>query len=1138
MGLYHNIADLILGRNDNKGITFIAGEYEEDYVSYKDLCRKALEFLYNLQAKGMQKGSELVFQIEDNREFICCFWACILGGIIPVPVAVGNNPEHRQKLFKIWETLKSPYLITDSKGARVLQKSVDDGISKDRIEEIINSTVLIEEIRNAAGTGIVYESSPEDTAFIQFSSGSTGDPKGVILTHRNLMTNIDAIISGSGTSPDDSALSWMPLTHDMGLIGFHISPAAAGINQYIMPTSLFIRHPVLWLKKAHEHKISLLSSPNFGYKYFLEFYKPESAKGWDLSNVRLIFNGAEPISVGLCRRFLKEMSVYGIKPNVMFNVYGMAEASLAVTFPSPGDDLASIMLDREFLFTGDSIREVNCGYGPKLVEFADLGYPVKGCSVRICDDSGRVLGENSVGNIEIKGENVTAGYYNNSEATLRTIKTDGWLNTGDLGFMKDGRLVVTGRAKDVIFVNGQNYYAHDIERVSEGVEGVELGRAAACSVFNSDSQRDDIILFVLFKKKPEDFVELAVGLKKQIFKQMALEVANVIPVKSIPKTTSGKIQRYKLGEMYRKGEFDPAIRKLEVLLSEYELSKCIDTPQNETEERLAGICREVLGVGRIGMNDNIFEQGGDSLKASILVSRIHKSFSVEISLEELIKLAAIRELAGYIKTAEKSVYSPVKPAAESPYYIVSPAQMRLFALDRVEDAGTSYNIPVVMIIEGSLEIPKLEEAFKALVIRHETLRTSFEVVDGQPAQRIHKQVDFSVETVCEITDSDKEARDNIEDKIDSAMEKFIKPFDLTKAPLIRVGLVKISKYRHILLLDMHHIISDGTSMGTLVKDFVSLYRGEKLQELRVQYKDYIQWRNDIFEKEALRRQEDYWLNRFSGEVPVLSLPLDFLRPSIRSFDGDRIGFSIDKDLKDKLKKLGAAKGASLYMVLLAAYNVLLSKYSDQEDIVVGSPAAGRRHPDVENTVGMFVNTLPLRNFPAGGKNFSLFLDQVRKDTLMAYENQDYQFDQLVEKLGIRRDMSRNPLFDTMFVLQNMEIPEFEIEGLKFINYEVKNKAAKFDITLEAVENQEGIRFNLEYCTRLFKRETIERLACHFEKILEQVAENPDIEISQIEMLTEEEKNQILFDFNNTKAGYPMDKTIPRVFEEQVERMPH
>ena len=1131
MSLYNSLVDLIANKPVNKGITFISGECDEVFISYGDLYEKALGVLYNLQKNGIHCGNELVFQIKGNYEFVCCFWACILGGIIPIPVAVGNKSEHRQKLFNIWEVLDNPYLLTD-KGTNILEKSLEDGVEKDRVQEVKVKTVYIEDITEDKGIGELYKSTPEDIAFIQFSSGSTGDPKGVVLTHGNLLTNVSAILSGIGVTQKDTSLSWMPLTHDMGLIGFHIAPLAAGIDQYIMDTSLFIRNPILWIKKANQHRITVLSSPNFGYKYFLEFYKAERVENWDLSNVRIIFNGAEPISVELCRKFLNELSIYGLKSNVLFNVYGMAEASLAVTFPPHGEELTSIKLDREFLYIGQRIKEFDGNDYISAIEFADVGYPVTDCNVRICDNNGTILDENIVGNIEIKGDNVTSGYYNNRDATLKVFRKDRWLDTGDLGFFRNGRLIVTGRAKDIIFVNGQNYYAHDVERVSEGVEGVELGKAAACGFFNRTSQKDDIILFIVYKKKTDSFAKLMTNLKKHIYKHMGLEIENIIPVKNFPKTTSGKIQRYKLGEMYQNGEFDKVIRELKEITNKESVEN-ISNSGDTTEETLKTICCDVLGLKNIGLNENLIELGADSLKSAILASRIQKQFNVEIPIEKIYESKTINDILLYIKTADNKNYDNIVPASERAWYAVTPAQKRVLSLDQLGGTGTSYNIPVAMVIEGELEIERLKEAFNALVLRHESLRTSFDVVEGQPVQKVHKSINLNIET-----DSlQVNPNENVNEIINSLSEKFVRPFNLYEAPLIRIKIIKLTEDRHILFIDIHHIISDGTSMGILIRDFVSFYRGEKLNPLIVQYKDFAQWRNDFSEKEILLSQENYWLDRYKGEVSVLTLPLDYSRPAIKDFSGDSIRFSIQSSLKEKLKKLGEKSGASLFMVLLAAYNVLLSKYSGQDDIVVGSPVAGRKHPDVSEVVGMFVNTLPLRNFPVGNKSFLHFLEEVKKDALRAYENQDYQFEQLVEKLDKKRDMSRNPLFDTMFVMQNMEIPEFEIAGLKFNQCYLKSKSSKFDLTLEAVESSDGITLNLEYCTALFKRETMERLLLHFQNILESIVENPQIQISNIRMLTPQEKSQILFDFNNTEYEYPKDKTISCVFEEQSEKTP-
>ncbi|WP_273480649.1 condensation domain-containing protein, partial [Acetivibrio straminisolvens] len=512
-------------------------------------------------------------------------------------------------------------------------------------------------------------------------------------------------------------------------------------------------------------------------------------------------------------------------------------------------------------------------------------------------------------------------------------------------------------------------------------------------------------------------------------------------------------------------------------------------PVGTTEKKLAQIWQEVLECEKVGVNDNFFELGGHSLKAAILVSRIHKEFNVQISLGEIFKAPTIRQFAEKIEGSGKNIYSSIVHLAEKDYqapggdfavYPVSSAQKRLFILERMGNLGTTYNLPGVLTVEGDIDLKAFEKAFKKLIDRHEILRTSFELRNGEPVQRVHKQVDFKLG--YKEADADK-AKDIIKD--------FIREFDIGTAPLFRAELVKIGEKKHLLMFDMHHIISDGVTSVILVKEFIELYSQKDLAPLRIQYRDYAVWQNSILESEIIKKQMEYWQNIFSDDIPVLNLPTDYPRPSIQSYEGDRIRFALSKELVEGLRAVAANTGTTLYMVLMAAYNVLLYKYTGQEDIIVGSPTAGRPHADLENLAGMFVNTLALRNYPKGEKTFREFLEEVKSNVLNALENQEFQFEKLLELLDLKRDLSRNPLFDTLFVLQNMGVPETEVESLRFIPFEFENKVSKFDITLEAIEDKDDIRFNLEYSTRLFKRETMEKLAGHFSKILKEISENPN-----------------------------------------------
>ncbi|MDI3412149.1 condensation domain-containing protein [Bacillus sonorensis] len=428
--------------------------------------------------------------------------------------------------------------------------------------------------------------------------------------------------------------------------------------------------------------------------------------------------------------------------------------------------------------------------------------------------------------------------------------------------------------------------------------------------------------------------------------------------------------------------------------------------------------------------------------------------------------------------------------------------------------------------EGPLDRARLERAFQSLVARHESLRTRFDIVDGAPVQQVMEQV--SVE-VPYFNGTKTEAQQWV--------QTFVRPFDISRAPLFRAGVMKLEDGRHVLAVDMHHIISDGVTASLLINEFSRLYRGEELPPLTIQYKDFAVWQNARLESEVYREQEAYWLKQLSGELPVLQLPADKPRPQIQSFAGDILEISAGARLNEKLKELAQETGTTLFMVLLAAYQTLLSRYSGQEDIIVGSPIAGRQHAALENIAGMFVNTLPLRGYPQSNKTFRTFAEEIKKTALEAYEHQEVPFEALVDRLGVPRDVNRNPVFNTLFVLQNAGGVELEIDEVTLHPYEQKHPIAKFDLTLQAEEKSGKLIFTWEYSTELFERETILRWTGHWLKLLEQVADNPDLLLGEIELLTEAEKRQLLTAFNGKKVAQPDCKTVHQLFEEQAERCP-
>ncbi|CQR58132.1 non-ribosomal peptide synthetase [Paenibacillus riograndensis] len=551
-------------------------------------------------------------------------------------------------------------------------------------------------------------------------------------------------------------------------------------------------------------------------------------------------------------------------------------------------------------------------------------------------------------------------------------------------------------------------------------------------------------------------------------------------------------------------------------------------PENETEERLAEIWRNVLNLELVNTNDDFFELGGNSLKASLLAFSIQKEFSTDISLRMLFEHPTVKGLAKAINGAGKSFLPEITPLGKKDWYPQSSSQKRLFAIEQMGGAGTAYNITGILHVEGKLDPGRMEEAFQRLVKRHEPLRTSFELLHDEPVQVIHDDIPFSI--------SYSIAEDEDEPEL---VKRFILPFSLNQAPLFRVHIVSRSDHEHIVIMDMHHIIADGISANILCNDLISLYSGENLPGLEVQYKDYTALHNEMLSNERIRQQGEYWQQLLSDDIPSLTLPLDFPRPPVQSFDGACYSVTLDSDLTRGLKVLSNRLKTTLYTLLLASYNILLSKYSNQEDIVIGSPVAGRFNYSTNNMVGMFVNTLAMRNQPAKHKTFQEFLLEVKENTLEAFENQDYPFEELISKLGIERDISRNPVFDVMFVLQSLDlaVPDVHLDDIRLNGYEFKNDVAKFDLILEVIENTENLTLNFEYCAKLFQESTIIRMSERFLRILTTVVENCNVLLSDIDLLPKEETDRLIYTFNDTATAYPGGKTVYQLFEEQAARTP-
>jgi acyl carrier protein/NRPS condensation-like uncharacterized protein len=652
--------------------------------------------------------------------------------------------------------------------------------------------------------------------------------------------------------------------------------------------------------------------------------------------------------------------------------------------------------------------------------------------------------------------------------------------TGDLArWLPDGNIQFLGRIDHQVKLRGIRIELGEIE--NQLLNHQEIKEAVV--IINKDSNGEQYLCAYMVPVGEIDISQLRNFLSINLPGYMI--PSYFVELEKIPLTANGKINRKALPE--------PGVIAEEDYIA----------PINETQEKLAEIWAEVLGVKQrlIGIGTNFFELGGHSLKATILATKIHHALNVRVPLVEIFRSPNIKELAEYINSASKSASASIKPTEKKDYYQLSSAQKRLYILSQMDENKIAFNIPLMVQLEGELNKTRLEKTFNRLIRRHESLRTSFESLTREPVQRIYQQVK------CEIDYFDARSKvpgTQVEDPdprcavlLASTVEHFVRPFDLTEAPLLRIGLMKTAAKKYFLMVDMHHTISDGASLRLLIKEFLALYSGKELSPLKLQYRDFSMWLRHLDLSGEIMRQERYWLEQFKELPPVLNLPADYPRPSALSTEGDIFFFQIEQSMIPKIKQMTTERKSTLYMLLLAVYNVLLMKYTGQEDIVVGTGIEGRRYAGLENIVGFFINMLAMRNRPKRNKPFREFLDEVKENASLAFENQDYQFEQLVKKLKLPMDSARHPLFDTAFQVQNLESQETGVPGLAAKPYDLHWKTSHYELIFTAYAVADEIRMSISYSTKLFNPSTIQKMAHHFLEILEQVIEDQMIPLNDI-----------------------------------------
>jgi len=658
--------------------------------------------------------------------------------------------------------------------------------------------------------------------------------------------------------------------------------------------------------------------------------------------------------------------------------------------------------------------------------------------------------------------------------------------------------------------------------IASFTSGVGLSAYTAASIFmdtfaNKHYKKDSLNWLSLNWQgvSPEETVE-AFHLLLNMGSIPQLTVSPTDLTRRIEERTGAKFKHKKIE---KKQAISPIKHKRPHLMNDY------IAPRNQVEESLVQVWENLFGIESLGIRDDFLELGGDSLKAFTVIAAIQKKMNVNISLGEFLNNTTVQELARYISNhSRKDNFISIEPTEKKEYYALSSAQKRLYIIHQIEENNLSYNISKVWMLEGKLPHQEIEESFEKLIQQHESLRTSFDMLDNEPIQVVHDKVEFEIEYDRSLVNGhfslvNCQGRDEVPSpiKVEKIIRDFIRPFDLSQAPLLRVGLIKLQhtpmapgghpsqegkEDKHLLMVDMHHIISDGVSLDIMLKDFMLLFSKLELPPLKFQYKDFPGWLNKEQQQKEKKRQEEYWLKKFEKNIPVLHLPMDYDRPAVQGFEGDSITFEIDEKETEHLKKLAADQEATLFMALIAIYNVFLSRLSGQEDIIVGTGTDGRRHAELMQVMGMFVNTLALRNHPARGKTFNTFLKEIKEDTLMTFENQDYPFEELVEKVVPNKNLNQNPLFNTVIVSNNMVVEPDNLHNIESSQLDIKRypfhrKVSSFDIGLLYAEIGKKLYLEFEYSTKLFKKETMEKFVTYFKEIASTVIENNDINLENI-----------------------------------------
>ena len=1059
------------------------GEESEVTIEFGTLARLARAVAGGLLRAGTT-GKPVLLAEPAGLSFIVGLFACWYAGAIAVPVYPPKGSRHRRRFEAILHDSGATFAI----GAPP-QRTIPELVFLDADELALGTPF---DGRTTEG---------ELPCLLQYTSGSTADPKGVMIHHRNLQSHLGSLEEIYLQLGVKKSLSWLPPYHDMGLILKLLMAVHSGLETTLLTPDHFIQKPLRWLRAISKYRADFSGGPNFAFELCLRTISDDDLADLDLSSWKAAPCGAERVQVDTLRRFVRRFSACGFDPSAFLPGYGLAEATLTVTACSKGS-------------------QQRISSHPTAGTHVSCGTPIQGTEIRIADpETHATLLDGEIGEIRVKGPGVASGYWNRPEATAATFLPNGELRTGDRGYLEDGELHVVGRIKDLIILGGLNFAPEDIESTLLSA----FPEFTTSAAFSTESENQEVVVLAIESARlsPGEMEDRRVEIREKIVEALEISLDRIVFVRNgtLPRTTSGKIRRSASREAYEAGN-------LAIFHDEPVESRALSTPA------LDHICRAVEQItGRPGVkaSDDLISIGMSSIEATRLSAILRANTGVDISHADLFSTTSFGHLAELISSRTPAPIDQVEPGSGSGSGLLTHSQERMWFLHQLDPESAAYHVFGALELTGPLDLDALEKAYTALLERHAILRSRHRVAHGQPVALISDSPSPSIE---QITVPEPEG----------ALHDFaLRPFDLVNSDPIRALLIHSEDDRKVLGICAHHIASDGWSMRLIVRDLEAYYRAYREESplppavTGPDYLDYAAWHRTWIDGGAADRQIAYWKERLRGHSGVMELATDFPRPVRTSSVGGAVETKLSSTLAESIADLAKKKRVTPFMVQLAAFLLLLRRHGSDDDPVVAVPVANRNHAVAGEIVGTLVNTLPFRLPLDPDETFHELLERIREASFEMQANQDAPFERIIDAVRPDRVRDRSPLAQVMFDHQEIPVVNDWSGGLECRPYLAHRGAVQFDLSLLVFALSDHQQIVIEYRSDLYLRETAERMLARYISTLEAICAAPEQAIRDIDCQSDLDRDDAL-GATPVRGGF-LGKTTPSLIAATCKRLP-